>query len=1235
MLEIVVRRNKDLTVRETIPIYQYENNVELSVLIPKTLDGVNIEKANIMLCIDADTYLLNSNGEYNASYYKYTGHLSDTVTKTVLEHTVSFFISIDDSIIKTAEGKFKITPSKKDNIALPFPPLPMAHTSDTAVMSLSSGSVEQLSDISNFEVENRVINIPLDLVDVVVQGDTNSKTFTFSMARYFDGIDLSQKSICINFQTSKGATGSTLASNIQLGANNDFTFDWVVEGSSTIDSGDLYIAVECFESSNNGKTYSWRTKPSKIPVSATIQVKNDALASDYVLEKEFVARYENPISYTDIRDTDSPIEIVGRNIITPTIQDIAVTKDNHSQIITFTIGRYFEDVDLSKKIISIKFINANDHGDRSPVINTVITTDKITFGWLLDSKVTCRAGTVRFAVEFLGYNEKGEFYCWQTLPSFFAVSQGLDIDDIIEPPDPTWLQRWTVESEDILKQMDNKISDFVNITVVEQIQRVTDEGDRQVARVVNAFSGSGESGGVSLEQVNAAISTHNINSTSHNDIRTLVSSKLSPTGVGSNLSATFTTSSNRSNLASGETISTSLGKISRYFSDIKNVAYTGSYIDLTNKPTALKNPYRLTFTGAIDKVYDGSEAVVVDIPVSSGGDGGISQEDVNTSISTHNSNSDAHGDIRTLVSSKLSPTGVASDLTTVFKTHSGRVNLISGEKLSISLGKVSKYFEDLKKVSFTGSYNDLTDSPTALKNPYKLTFTGAVNGNYDGSKALEVNIPLSGGGAEWTYYAKTPCRLSGASIGGAKLVSTGECTYRAYSDTVKDMDSAGRTLHWLTENHSDGVYEFTVSIVNNKPSGWYQVFWSMKFTNLEVGKAYKLYIDTTGLTPDSTTTGMHFGRFLLTSVVNDVKSDAIINTTEVDHARLNSWEFTATTTDVILEYYAGKEISELVNGYTVRFKDLYINYADAESGHTPIFDQSGTFTNEFIFTDYVDKLHYESTPECSVYFKEAKSKLFTINGQEPDSKGNIDIPISHLHGKTLVCFGDSITGMFKPPTDYPSVIAKLTGMTVYNVGMEGCRMSHHTDQYYDAFSMTQLIDGIIANDFTLQEAAVGHTASYAAERVETLKSIDWANVDIISIFYGTNDIQGGIPLEDENDDMTNASYLGAVRYSLEMLWRVYPQIKVLLITPIFRYWDDPVINSDSKQFGNKYFYDYTNGLLDVAKRYKTPTLDLYYTSGINEQTCEYYFLPNDGTHPNEIGRELIGRKIAAKLLSEF
>ena len=66
------------------------------------------------------------------------------------------------------------------------------------------------------------------------------------------------------------------------------------------------------------------------------------------------------------------------------------------------------------------------------------------------------------------------------------------------------------------------------------------------------------------------------------------------------------------------------------------------------------------------------------------------------------------------VSEKLDKTGDASNVTTEFTTATTRSNLTTKEKLSISFGKISKWFSDLKAVAFSGSYNDLSNKPTSL-----------------------------------------------------------------------------------------------------------------------------------------------------------------------------------------------------------------------------------------------------------------------------------------------------------------------------------------------------------------------------------------------------------------------------------------------------------------------------------------------------------------------------------------
>ena len=60
--------------------------------------------------------------------------------------------------------------------------------------------------------------------------------------------------------------------------------------------------------------------------------------------------------------------------------------------------------------------------------------------------------------------------------------------------------------------------------------------------------------------------------------------------IGTDIStakASFTIPGTRQNIISGETMSTMLGKIYRYQTDLKNVAFSGAYSDLTGRPTSL------------------------------------------------------------------------------------------------------------------------------------------------------------------------------------------------------------------------------------------------------------------------------------------------------------------------------------------------------------------------------------------------------------------------------------------------------------------------------------------------------------------------------------------------------------------------------------------------------------------------------------------------------------------------
>lgn len=90
-----------------------------------------------------------------------------------------------------------------------------------------------------------------------------------------------------------------------------------------------------------------------------------------------------------------------------------------------------------------------------------------------------------------------------------------------------------------------------------------------------------------------------------------------------------------------------------------------------------------------------------------------------------------------------------------------RKNLTSGEKIHLMLGKISRFFSDMKAIAFSGSYNDLVDKPkipTVLNNQttteegYALDARQA-NPNIDGTLAKQV-ADLNGSLNVQKYYGE-------------------------------------------------------------------------------------------------------------------------------------------------------------------------------------------------------------------------------------------------------------------------------------------------------------------------------------------------------------------------------------------------------------------------------------------------------------------------------------------------
>lgn len=145
---------------------------------------------------------------------------------------------------------------------------------------------------------------------------------------------------------------------------------------------------------------------------------------------------EHKTVYALIPSDESPFEI---NANTRTIKIPAefnkcasVVGDDMCEIITFTIDRYFDYVDLTDTDIAIQWKTNQEEGMsliKLVDIKTLESEGKIRFGWPITKVLTKNAGNITFSVRFFKRdNAEKIVYVLNTLPASFTVKESLNLN---------------------------------------------------------------------------------------------------------------------------------------------------------------------------------------------------------------------------------------------------------------------------------------------------------------------------------------------------------------------------------------------------------------------------------------------------------------------------------------------------------------------------------------------------------------------------------------------------------------------------------------------------------------------------------------------------------------------------------------------------------------------------------------------------------------------------------------
>ena len=569
---------------------------------------------------------------------------------------------------------------------------------------------------------------------------------------------------------------------------------------------------------------------------------------------------------------------------------------------------------------------------------------------------------------------------------------------------------------------------------------------------------------------------------------------------------------------------------------------------------------------------------------------------------------------------------------------------------------------------------DIPEIPGALPNPNALTFTGAVSGTYDGSSAVTINIPVSGGNAEdgFSPIAKVEQTATGAVVSITDKTGTTTATIANGRDGKdgadgKDGYTPQKNVDYFDgkdgQNGKDGQdgqdYVLTPadkSEIAEMAAGMVDVSTANAVSYEEQSRTEAQKAQARQNIGAVKSTGWTAGKNLGTdengNIIekDDIFSKDVSGWHPVECLTGATWTnlgyFWDTAGNLVSTQYTGNYIST-TEKIPIAPNCSYV--VSGIAGVVTLYDASGKNGVQAVVKDDPNTT-YPFETNANQYFMGVSHKptgiwdetrvsvlRTTISKEEYDAIPTKADSLKSLFGKKIVCFGDSLFGMHRGDDSATAFIAAETGATVYNVGFGGCRMSVHHSSGYAEFSMWALAKAIAENNWSAQDSAASKGSSYFPEQLALLKSIDFSDVDIAVIHYGTNDFGAGnvIAMDNPADHDDYTTLCGALRYSIEKLLGAYPKLRIYVSLPVYRYWTDNGVNTYAETYlnvGGKTLPEFVEALRSTAAEYNLPVIDGYYGLGINKENAPTFL--SDGTHHNKAGRERFGRYIGRNLISQ-
>jgi lysophospholipase L1-like esterase len=362
-------------------------------------------------------------------------------------------------------------------------------------------------------------------------------------------------------------------------------------------------------------------------------------------------------------------------------------------------------------------------------------------------------------------------------------------------------------------------------------------------------------------------------------------------------------------------------------------------------------------------------------------------------------------------------------------------------------------------------------------------------------------------------------------------------------------------------------------------------------------------------------------------------------------ASINKTFTTTATGEIDIRWYLTRDISGTIKSVETRYFDIMLSETTADKVYVDPFHEEYTIP-KFDYGDY--RFYVKAKANCTISNPDgilnnisttglpsssaSSNPVVSINNVLPDGFGNINLAKSHLAGKKLVYFGDSIVEF----GNYPDTIASITGMTVTNAGIGGTCMGRHPNTNYNALSMHKLADAVVSNVWTEQDTAATTLGAAYTTIISRLKSTNFSQIDYVVFAYGTNDFAYASNLGTKDDSDPVGSFYGAINYVINKLQTAFPHLKISMVTTMFssKIAVDKGDSDITASFYGKYRTEFADTMVEAGGTNHVPVWNAYRNSNINKYNASLY-LSSDGVHPVQAGYDLLGQKVSSFLKANF